>query len=394
MGSYDRLAKRAVGTSLPVMVQISEFSKCLKDPIPLAQGSVYWQPPEEVLEKMGEISRIPSASKYGSHEGLPQLKEALTKKLQEENGLYKSSVMITSGSNQGFMNLILTLCDVTDSVVLFAPYFFNAYDSFRLTGISKILVGPSDPKTLQPDADWLEMVLSNTKPVPKLVSVVNPGNPSGTCIPHHLLKRISEICQKAGTWLVVDNAYEYFLYDNFEHSCVEGNHVFNLFTFSKAYGMMGWRLGYIAYPSESEGCLTQLLKAQDNLAICAPVISQHLALSCLDSGRGWVKNKVKTLIRNKELLIDALQPLGPDAVKGGQGAIYLWVNLPASYPNDVEVVKWMARKHGVVLLPGSASGGPGCVRVTFGGLREDECEIAALRLKRGLEELVTQGMVE
>ncbi|KAL9661624.1 hypothetical protein QQ045_026448 [Rhodiola kirilowii] len=394
MGSLDRMAKRALDTGVPVMVKISEFSKCAKDVIPLGQGSVYWQPPDEALEKVYDISRNPSTSKYGSHEGLPQLKEALTKKLCEENQLYKSSVMVTSGSNQGFLNLVLTLCDVTDSVILFAPYFFNAYESFKLTGINNILIGPTDPQTLQPDADWLETVLSNTKPVPKLLSIVNPGNPSGTCIPHPLLKRISEICQRAGTWLVVDNAYEYFLYDDFEHSCVEGNHVLNLFSFSKAYGMMGWRLGYIAYPSESEGCLTQLLKAQDNLTICAPIISQLLAFSCLEFGPKWVKNQVKTLIRNKEMLVDALQPLGLDAIKGGEGAIYLWVSLPAKYPNDIEVVKWMAKKHGVLLLPGSASGGPGCIRVTYGGLSTDQCKVAAMRLKQGLEELMMEGMVE
>lgn len=71
--------------------------------------------------------------------------------LHQENKLYKSSVMVTSGSNQGFLNLVLAICDVTDSVVLFAPYFFNAYMSFRMTGITNILVGPSDPITLLPD---------------------------------------------------------------------------------------------------------------------------------------------------------------------------------------------------------------------------------------------------
>lgn len=393
MGSYGKLAIRSLDTEVPVMVKIIELSKGLKDPIYLAQGAIYWQPPEQALEKVKKIAWEPLTSRYGKHEGLPELQVALIKKLHQENKLYNSSVMVTSGSNQGFLNLVLTLCDVTDSVVLFAPYFFNAYMSFQMTGITNILIGPSNPQTLLPDADWLQRILFEIKPVPKLVSIVNPGNPSGTCIPDHLLKRISDICQRAGSWLVVDNAYEYFTYGDLKHSCVEGTHVINLFSFSKAYGMMGWRVGYIAYSSEAEGLRTQLLKVQDNVAICAPVMSQHIALSCLEAGHEWVRDRVKSLVKNKDLLIEALSPLGEDAVKGGEGAIYLWAKLPDKYTNDFEVVCWMARRHGVVLLPGSSSGVPGCVRITYGALRLEECEVAAKRLRRGLEELVTDGMV-
>ncbi|KAL5559236.1 hypothetical protein UlMin_035447 [Ulmus minor] len=394
MESNGNLSTRALNTDLPVMVKILEISKGAKDIKPLGQGAVYWSPPEQALEKVKHIAWEASTSKYGTHEGLPQLKEALIKKLRNENKLFNSSVMVTSGSNQGFLNLVLTLCDVTDSVVLFAPYFFNAHMSFNMTGITNILVGPTNPKTLDPDADWLERTLLETKPTPKLVSIVNPGNPSGTCIPEPLLKRISDICKRAGSWLVVDNAYEYFVYDGKKHSCVEGNHVINLFSFSKAYGMMGWRVGYIAYPSEAEALRTQLLKIQDNVAICAPVISQHVALYCLEAGKEWVTDKVKSLVKNRDLVIKALTPLGKEAVTGGEGAIYLWARLPENYSNDFEVVCWLARRHGVVVLPGSSCGTPGCIRVTYGAVTLVDCEVASKRLRKGLEELLTNGMVE
>ncbi|XP_028065740.1 LOW QUALITY PROTEIN: aromatic aminotransferase ISS1-like [Camellia sinensis] len=165
--------------------------------------------------------------------------------LRQENNLHKSSVMVTAGANQAFVNLVLTLCDAGDSVVMFAPYYFNVYMSFQMTGVTNILVGPGNPKTLHPDADWLEKTLRETKPTPKLVTVVNPGNPSGTYIPLPLLKRISDLCRDAGCWLVVDSTYEYFMYDGLKHSCMEGNHIVNIFSFSKAYGMMGWRVGYV-----------------------------------------------------------------------------------------------------------------------------------------------------
>ncbi|KAM5578920.1 aromatic aminotransferase ISS1 [Rosa sericea] len=394
MGSHLRLATRAVETDMPVMVQIQQLIRGAQNAVSLAQGVVHWQPPKQALDKVKELVWEPSISRYGADEGMPELREALVKKLQEENKLCKSSVMVTAGANQAFVNLVLTLCDAGDSVVMFAPYYFNAYMSFQMTGVTNILVGPGQPDTLYPDADWLEKTLSETKPTPKLVTVVNPGNPSGTYIPEPLLKRISDICREAGSWLVVDNTYEYFMYDDLKHSCVEGNHIVNIFSFSKAYGMMGWRVGYIAYPSEAEDFGTQLLKVQDNIPICASILSQHLALYSLEMGPEWVVERVKGLVKNREIVLEALSPLGEESVKGGEGAIYLWAKLPDKYVNDFEIVRWLAHRHGVVVIPGSACGCPGNLRISFGGLLEDDCKAAAERLRRGLEELVKDGMVK
>ncbi|KAH7565137.1 hypothetical protein JRO89_XS09G0143000 [Xanthoceras sorbifolium] len=422
MGSFGKLARRVVETEMPVMVQIQELIRGAKNAVSLAQGVVYWQPPKKALEKVKELVWEPSVSKYGADEGIPQLREALTKKLHQENKLFKSSVMVTAGANQAFVNVVLTLCDPGDSVVMFAPYYFNAYMSFQMTGITNIIVGPGNPETLHPDAGkklyWLEKILSETKPVPKLVTVVNPGNPSGTYIPEPLLKvslslslslsahkhaktcknsllcRISDLCRDAGSWLVVDNTYEYFMYDGLKHTCVEGNHIVNIFSFSKAYGMMGWRVGYIAYPTEVEGFSEQLLKVQDNIPICASIISQHLALYSLEVGPEWVTEQIKDLVKNREIILESLSPLGEDAVRGGEGAIYLWARLPAKYHDDYAVVRWLAHRHGVVVIPGGACGCPGHLRISFGGLIEDDCKAAGDRLRKGLEELVRDGMVQ
>ncbi|XP_058728955.1 aromatic aminotransferase ISS1 [Vicia villosa] len=395
MGSYGNLARRAVDTEMPIMVKMQELLRGAKNAVSLAQGVVYWQPPKQALDRVKELVYEPSISRYGNDEGIPELRAALVKKLRNENNLHKSSVMVTAGANQAFVNLVLTLCDAGDSVVMFAPYYFNSYMSFQMTGITDILVGPGNPETLYPDVDWLEKVLSERKPVPKLVTVVNPGNPSGTYIPEPLLKRIANLCEKAGSWLVVDNTYEYFMFDDLKHSCVEGNHVVNIFSFSKAYGMMGWRIGYIAYPSDVEGLATQLLKVQDNIPICASIISQHLALYSLELGPEWVTERVKTLAKNRHIILEALSSLGEGSIKGGEGAIYLWVKIPTGHGcDDFEVVHWLANRHGIAVIPGSACGAPGNLRISFGGLTENDCRAAAERLKKGLEELAARGLVQ
>lgn len=111
-------------------------------------------------------------------------------------------------------------------------------------------------------------------------------------------------------------------------------------------------------------------------------------------GPEWVTERVKALVKNKEILLEALSPLGEEAVKGGEGAIYLWAKLPDKYVNDFEVVRWLAHHHGVLTIPGSACGCPGTLRISFGGLLEQDCRVAAERLRRGLEELIRDGLVQ
>lgn len=149
----------------------------------------------------------------------------------------------------------------------------------------------------------------------------------------------------------------------------------------------------IAYPTQVEGFGAQLLKAQDNIPICASILSQHLALNSLKLGPEWVTNQVKDLVKCRDIILKALSPLGQGAVKGGEGAIYFWAKLPEKY-DDYQVVLWLARRHGIVVIPGSASGSPGNLRISFGGLLEDDCRAAAERLRKGLEELCSDGMVQ
>lgn len=151
----------------------------------------------------------------------------------------------------------------------------------------------------------------------------------------------------------------------------------------------------IAYPSEVKDFAEQLLKVQDNIPICASILSQYLALYSLEVGPQWVVDQVKTLEKNREIVLEALSPLGEGSVKGGEGAIYLWAKLPhGNAHDDFDVVRWLANKHGVAVIPGKACGCPGNLRISFGGLTENDCRAAAERLKKGLEELVRDGLRE
>jgi hypothetical protein len=151
---------------------------------------------------------------------------------------------------------------------------------------------------------------------------------------------------------------------------------------------------------------------QDTIPICPPTLSQKLALAALSDGGGYVQSQIAGLEGNRAAVRAALQPLedaakaaaaaaggsGGDkaaaaaAVAGGEGALYFWARLPAGFETlDERVVEFLVRRHGVCVIPGSACGAPGHIRVAFANLDPERCAAAAARLKQGLEELVVRG---
>ena len=388
------ISRRIVDTDAPVIVSMQQMLRGKEGILSLAQGIVHWSPPDEAMQAARAAIDEPNVSLYCADDGLAELRAALKDKLASENGLTNSEVMVTAGANQAYTNVVLSLLDAGDPCMLFRPYYFNHLMALQMTGSApEVLLPPSTPELL-PDVEQLRAELearaSDGRRQVKMVTLVNPGNPTGVMIPRATIEAFSALCERYGVWLVLDNTYEHFSYEGeAAHACLEAAHVVNVFSFSKAFGMMGWRVGYVAYPPE---LALPLLKCQDTIAICPTVISQKVALGALRPGRGWVEANVAGLAEQKRLVLDALAPLGAGAVRGGSGAIYLFCRLPEGCEDDVAIVRWLALKHGVCLIPGSGCGLPGHVRVCYANLSLEKTKEAAARLRAGLTELAAGGV--
>ena len=155
----------------------------------------------------------------------------------------------------------------------------------------------------------------------------------------------------------------------------------------------------IAYPNSVPGLSSALLKVQDTIPICANLVAQQAALAALrHAGRPFVDRCIAEMLPNRDIARDALSVLGEGAVKGGEGALYLWARLPSNGDgrpaDDVAVVRWLVMRHGITVIPGSACGFPGHIRVAFANMPNEKYREAALRLKTGLQELLTSGMLD
>jgi len=387
-------SKRIKATDTPCIVTMQKMLRGKEGVMSLAQGIVHWAPPESVAKAVAASAGDPETNAYGADDGMASLRNALIDKLRNENGIEGVDVMITAGANQAYTNVVVGLLDAEDRSVLFKPFYFNHLMALQMTGGGEnVLLGPVKENDFLPDTDWLEGKLAeDTAQRIRLVTVVNPCNPTGMALPAAHLDKISKLCAKWGAWLVVDNTYEHFTYeeDGFcAHSAISGDHIVNIFSFSKAYGMMGWRVGYLAYPPSLRD---ELMKVQDTIAICPSIASQTAAQAALAEGRSWVRERVRGIVANKQLMISSIEKvLGPDSVIGGSGAIYLMVRLPDGCGDDFRIVEWLCDSHRVCVIPGSACGAPGTVRVCYANLHPEKCKDAIQRLCEGLKVLRELG---
>ena len=395
IGRAMSLSRRIQATDTPCIVTMQQMMRGRTDVLSLAQGIVHWSPPPEALASAAKLVGEHSTSLYGADDGLPEVRAALKTKLAQENNITASEVMVTAGANQAFTNIVLSLLDASDACALFKPYYFNHLMALQMTGAGSgadIFIAPSTTE-LQPDVNALRSEMYQRKaqgrPPIKLVATSNPGNPTGVMIPKVRLLELSALCAEHGAWLVIDNTYEHFSYPNeTPHECIEAAHIVNVFSFSKAFGMMGWRVGYLAYPPP---LAPEMLKAQDTIIICPSILSQRLALAAMEPGRCWVLERVAGLAEQKALVLEALTTALPaGSIQGGSGAIYLFCKLPVE--DDLAAVRWLTKKHKIATIPGSACGMPGHFRVCYANLPLETTRVAAERLRAGLAELAAGGV--
>jgi aspartate/methionine/tyrosine aminotransferase len=353
----------------------------------LAQGVVYWEPPNTVTTSLQEAVLTNTLHLYGPDEGLPELLEAIESKLATENDLSNHRVMVTAGANQAFMNCILTLLGDGDECVFFRPYYFNHIMATQLAvGDAGVKLGECNYEGV-PDLGWLETELSSNPSI-KAVTLTNPGNPTGVNLEREVLQRLVDLCKLHNKWLILDCTYEHFQHnrdDATKFSCFEDPHVIHIFSFSKGFALAGYRCGYVVVSKESNEMYEQMRKVQDTIPICTSRFSQHAALGALSAGRGWVNAKVETLSAGRAAIVDALSPL--EQVMGGSGAMYVMGKLPTQNNNDQEVARSLVKDYGVAVIPGTFCGSPGWIRVCYSNLAPEQCVEAAGRLAIGIKDL-------
>lgn len=361
--------------------------------IPLGQGMVSFGPPPQAMDCLRAAVEDPAINAYGTVPGEPDLRRALAEKLRRENGIDvpMERLFVTSGSNMAFMQLVLALADPGDELVILTPFYFNHEMAIGIAGCRAVTV-PTDPQH-HPDVDAIEQAIG---PKTRAVVTISPNNPTGAVYPQDSLEAINRLCAERGIVHVSDEAYEYFTWGGARHfspASLPGadDHTVSLFSFSKAYGFAGYRVGYCVLP---EFLVRPFRKIQDTNPICAPVISQRTALGALDAGADYCRGHLEALVDVRRNLLAELAELPfLRQVPRAEGAMYAFLDLDSDL-GGLPLVTRLIQEHRVACLPGETFGtpehgvGPTTLRVSYGALDPATASEGIGRLIGGLRSIL------
>lgn len=337
-----------------------------KDLIDLSIGFPEDNTPESV--KFEAIRAIENNhTRYTTSNGMKELRTAISVKLRGQNGLShaRDEVSVVPGLTTGILLVYLAILDSDDEIIIPDPFFPPYKELATMLGAKPRLVDTAP--NFQLKASLIEKKIS---PKTKIIVINSPNNPTGAIYEENELKKIAKLAKKHGIIVISDEIYEHFTYkkQHFSIGSVYKN-TLTLNGFSKAYGMTGWRLGYIAGPAEIIEAINEL---QQYIVFSSNSISQVAGMAALKCNPKSIIEKYK---RKREYLIKELSPFFD--MKGGDGAFYFFLEVPAGYKHDMEFVNKAAKK-GLIILPGQTfSKHKSYFRVSFGGTMED--------IKRGTE---------
>ncbi len=383
-------SRRLAAVQPPVIPTVGRWIDATPGTISFGQGVVSYGPPPEALEAARRFGSAPGAHKYGPVEGSPALIEALETKLARENTIHvrpASRVVVTSGSNMGFVNAILAIVDAGDEVILPVPYYFNHEMCVAMVGAVPVTV----PTTLDYQLD-LDAIVGAMTPRTRAVVTVSPNNPTGAVYPEADLRTLNMICRDRGIFHIHDAAYEYFTYDDtprFAPGSIEGAgaHTISLFSFSKGYGMASWRVGYMVLPEQLWDAVN---KVQDTNLVCPSGLAQDAALAAVTIGEAYPRPGVARLNDMRRFVLEEIRRAHPPCdVPASMGAFYYFLHVHTDL-SAMTVAERLIREHRVALMPGSAFGATdGCyLRLSYGTVDHDTAREGIGRLTSGLRAML------
>lgn len=378
-------SRRLAAVQTPVIPIVSRWIAETPGTISLGQGIVSYGPPPEAMASLATFPASIADHRYGPVEGIEPLVSALEAKLERENGIRVrpvSRVVVTAGGNLAFMNAVLAIADPGDEFVFPVPYYFNHEMAVVIAGCRAVPVPTT--RDYQLDVDAIARAIT---PRTRAVVTVSPNNPTGTVYPETALRAVNALCRDRGVFHIHDEAYEYFTYEGTPHfspgSISEAAaHTISLYSLSKAYGFASWRIGYQVIP---ESIWEAINKIQDTDLICAPAVSQHVALAAIGVGAGYARAHLPKLDAMRRLIAHALRAGAPCDVPDPRGAFYYFLRVHTTL-DAMTLAERLVREHRVAVIPGSAFGATDAcyVRVSFGALDEATVELGVGRLVRGL----------
>jgi aspartate aminotransferase len=364
--------------TLAVTNKAAELRAAGQDIIGLGAGEPDFDTPDHI--KAAAIEAIHNGqTKYTSVDGTPALKKAIIAKFKRDNGLnYEANqILVSSGGKQSFFNLALAVLNAGDEAIIPAPYWVSYPDMVLVAEGKPVILASTAETRFKITPQQLEGAITDRT---RLFVINSPSNPSGMAYTLSELQALGDVLKNhPQVMIATDDMYEPILWTgepfcNILDATPElYDRTFVLNGVSKAYAMTGWRIGYAAGPAKIIGAMK---KIQSQSTSNPASVSQAAAQAALDGSQDCVQTMVTAFRERHDYLVEALNTLpGVECLKG-DGTFYAFpsfqgaINADSSVSNDVEFAEKLLKEAGVALVPGSAFGMPGHMRLSFATSQE------------------------
>ncbi len=369
----DRVQRIKPSPTLAITARAAELRAAGKDIIGLGAGEPDFDTPEHI--KQAAVKAIADGfTKYTAVDGTASLKQAIIDKFSHDNQLNYTAnqVLVSCGGKQSFFNLTQALLNQGDEVIIPAPYWVSYPDMVLLADGKPVFIEADIKQSFKITPEQLEAAITKKT---RLVVLNSPSNPSGIAYSQKELAALGQVLLKHPDVLVAtDDMYEHILwadepFSNIVMACPElYAQTIVLNGVSKAYSMTGWRIGYAAGP---EKLIKAMKKVQSQSTSNPTSISQVAAEAALSGDQTCLQTMLSAFKERHEYVHQRLNAIEGITCLPSDGTFYSFPDVRGfidkikGVNNDMELSEYLIEKAGVALVPGSAFGSPGYIRISF-----------------------------
>jgi aspartate aminotransferase len=374
----DRLSRIKPSATIAVTDKARALKAAGRDVIGLGAGEPDFDTPENVKEAAVKAIRDGKASKYTAVDGIAELKAAVARKFERENGLsYKpSQIIISTGGKQVLYNALVATINPGDEVIIPAPYWVSYPEMVLLAGGEPVAVPTTMESGFKMKPEALEKAIT---PKTKWIIFNSPSNPTGAAYTRAELKAVTDVLVRhPQVHVMADDMYEHLVYDDFTFyspAQLEPQLYGRTLTVngcSKAYCMTGWRIGFAGGP---EPLIKAMAMIQSQSTSNPTAVAQWAAVEALDGPKDFIPKHNKIFKERRDLCVSMLNQANGIRCPKPEGAFYVYPSCSGTMgkvaptgkklATDEDFVTELLEAEGVAVVQGTPFGHGPAFRISY-----------------------------
>jgi aspartate aminotransferase len=365
-----KLAARVGQVTPSLTLAIDAKAKAMKregiDVCSFSAGEPDFDTPEHIKAAAAEALHQ-GKTKYGPTAGEPRLREAIARKLQQENSLpyNPENIIVTNGGKHSLYNLMMAVIEAGDEVIIPAPYWVSYPEMVKLAGGTPVIVPTTAESGYRITPAQLRQAIT---PKTKLFILNSPSNPTGMVYTPEEVQALAEVVVAQDIWVVSDEIYEKLLYDGAQHLSIGSvspaafDRTIISSGFAKAYSMTGWRVGYLAAPLGVIKAVN-LIQGHSTSNVCT--FAQYGAIAALEGSQDCIEEMRLAFAQRRQVMLDGINAIPGFNCPKPDGAFYVFPNISKLGIPSLEFSEALLESSQVAVIPGIAFGADEHIRLSY-----------------------------